>query len=433
MSLDWHRHLLLCSLLCAAMPAVPETTIDVVGGEGRQIPIALLPFAGESGRAADQQVKSVVAQDLARSGWFRIVGSDATHAAAPETGAPDFAMLRNEGAQVALSGAVSENSRMLETRIDVLDVGKRGSLLNDRFMARPDRQRRTGHRIADRVHEALTGRRGAFDTRICYVARDEGLSRLVVADMDGHDPRTLYSASGPIVSPQWSPDGKSIVYVSLEYKKPVVYVHRLEDGTRKLIARFHGSNFSPAWSPDGQKLALALSKEGGSQIFVMNAEGEDLQRLVISRSRDSEPNFSPDGRRLLFSSDRSGSPQIYELKLDSQEAPRRLTFEGSYNTSPRYSPDGRFFAFVHFSDGRYNIATQDMESGKMRLITSGRDDRSPSFAPNGDAILYIAESRDGSVLSATTADGRVNWTLPADSRSLRTPAWGPFITSHSGD
>jgi len=308
-------------LTLAYAPAYTQITIDVVGGEGRQIPIAILPFAGDDARMADSQMRPVIAQDLSRSGWFRVIESDVTGA----SDTPILAMLKENGAQVALTGAVGENNAMLVTTIDLIDVGKRASLLDRRLLAKVERQRHTGHRIADLVLEALTGKRGAFATRICYVERDDERSELVVSDVDGHDRTVIYSAAGPIVSPQWSPDGLHIVYVSMEQKKPVVYVHHVANGSRSLVARFRGSNFSPAWSADGQRLALALSKDGGSQIYSMNVDGSDLQQLVSSRSRDSEPNFSPDGQRMLFSSDRSGSAQIYELTLGSVAAPRRVT------------------------------------------------------------------------------------------------------------
>jgi TolB protein len=421
---------LLPLLLVLCSPSVhAQMSIDVVGGEGRQIPIAILPFAGDDARMMELQMRPAIARDLAHSGWFRVVEGEAAQSVTNL----DFAVLKAAGAQVALTGAVKESRATLETAVDLIDVGKRASLLDRRFVAQAERQRHTAHRIADLVLETLTGRRGAFATRICYVARDGERSELVLADADGFDREVIYAANAPIVSPQWSPDGQHIVYVSLEQKKPVVYVHHVVDGSRSLLARFHGSNFSPSWSADGHRLALALSKDGGSQIYSMNADGSELQQVLNSRSRDSEPNFSPDGRRLLFTSDRSGSPQIYEMILDSIEAPRRLTFEGNYNTSPRYSPNGRGFAFVHFSEGRFNIAFQDLATGQARILTSGHDDRSPSFAPNGDALLYTAQVRDGSVLSAVTTDGRVHWTIPTLSHSIRTPAWGPFNTSNRGD
>ena len=419
------------SLLLGPARADAQLTIDVVGGEGRQIPISIASFAGDELREAEHPMRPIIAQDLAHSGWFRVVGSDS--AVGVDELAAHYARLKAEGAQVALGGTVSENNGMVETHFELHDVGKRTRLLGERYAARPQRQRHTAHRIADLVQETLTGKRGASATRICYVARDNQRSELVVADADGFNPTVIYSALGPIVAPQWSPDGQHIVYVSLENKKPVVYVHHLADASRSLIARFRGSNFSPAWSPDGRRLALALSKEGGSQIYLMNADGSDLQHLINSRSRDSEPTFAPDGRRLLFSSDRSGSPQIYELQLDGADAPKRLTLDGSYNTSPRYSPDGRAFAFVHYQDGRFNIAIQDIDGGQMRVLSTGHDDRSPSFAPNGYALLYSTETKGRAILSAVTTDGRVKWTIPTGNDSISTPAWGPFNTSYSGD
>ena len=82
--------------------------------------------------------------------------------------------------------------------------------------------------------------------------------------------------------------------------KPVVYVHNVGTGKRRLIANFKGSNSAPAWSPDGKTLALTLSRDGGSQLFLLPAAGGEPRRLIQSPSIDTEPVFSPDGTAHLF-------------------------------------------------------------------------------------------------------------------------------------
>ena len=84
--------------------------------------------------------------------------------------------------------------------------------------------------------------------------------------------------------------------MSFESRKPVVYVHDVATGRRRLIANFRGSNSAPAWAPDGRTLAVTLSRDGGSQLYTIDANGGEPRRLMQSSGIDTEPVFSSDGR-----------------------------------------------------------------------------------------------------------------------------------------
>lgn len=205
--------------------------------------------------------------------------------------------------------------------------------------------RLAAHRVADYVYEKLTGDKGAFSTRIAYVTKSAQRYQLWVADADGENAQSALTSPEPIISPAWSPDGNQLAYVSFESRKPVVYVHNVGSGKRRLIANFKGSNSAPAWSPDGNTIAVTLSRDGGSQLFLLNALGGEPRRLIQSGSIDTEPVFAPDGQSIYFVSDRGGSPQIYKVATTGQGI-ERVTFTGSYNISPTISPDGRWMAYI---------------------------------------------------------------------------------------
>jgi Tol biopolymer transport system component len=193
--------------------------------------------------------------------------------------------------------------------------------------------RLVSHKIADYIHEKLTGDKGVFSTRIAYVTKSGRQHTLWVADADGENAQVALASPEPIISPAWSPGGDSLAYVSFEARKPVVYVHDVATGRRRLLANFRGSNSAPAWSPDGRSVALTLSRDGGSQLYVMDASGGEPRRLTQSPGIDTEPVFSPDGRSIYFVSDRGGAPQIYRMPA-SGGAAERVTFSGTYNISP---------------------------------------------------------------------------------------------------
>lgn len=396
-----------------------ELTIEITGAGEHQTPLSVVRFGGEDGEA----VSTVIANDLARTGLFRLV--DAAGRTPHEPGE----VRPNEwpGVEVLLFGSAKRlEGGNVVVKFHLYDLVRRTELMAHTLLARQEQVRALAHRIADMSYERLTGAPGVFGTRIAYVNR-EGRQhyRLVIADGDGYGEQTVLSSAEPILSPAWSPDGRQLAYVSFERGRAMVFVQTLATRERRVLADFPGSNSAPAFAPDGKRLALVLTRDGNSELYLVNADGSGLQRLTDSAGIDTEPVFAPDGQSLLFTSDRGGSAQIYRLAL-ADGAVRRMTYEGSNNFSPRYSPDGKSFVFSHFSGGRFYIATQDIESGQMQLLTAGGWEKKPSFAPNGKLVLFAAESQGRGILATVSSDGKVKQKMMAQSGDIREPVWGPF-------
>jgi TolB protein len=152
-----------------------------------------------------------------------------------------------------------------------------------------------------------------------------------------------------------------------------------------------------------------------------------LTRITDDPGIDTEPEWSKDGQSLYFTSDRAGGPQIYKIALSPGSRPRRLTFQGSYNARPRISPDESQLAFVTQQDGGYRIATLDLNGrADMQVLTKGRFDVSPSYAPNGAEIIYASRDRGRGVLALISSDGRSQHVLVSEEGEIQEPAWGPF-------
>ena len=408
-------------LWCMSLPAHAALNIEIIGAGERQIPIAVVPFAGEE--KFTQNVSSVVAADLVRSGLFRLV--DPAGKAPHEPGEVVYADWA--GTDALVIGSVTEqiNGRVA-VKFRLLDSVKQTELTGQSVSAKAGQLRTIAHRIADMIYEKLTGDAGVFSTRIAYINRQDAINRLVVADSDGYGEQAVLTTNESIMSPAWSPDGSHLAYVTFELGHAVVYVQSLLTNQRVEVAKYPGSNSAPAWSPDGKQLAIVLTRDGGSNIYLARPDGSDLRRLTFSGEIDTEPNFSPDGQSLLFTSDRGGSPQIYRMSVEGGTA-ERLTFDGGNNFSPRYSPDGKSFTFAHLATGGFYIATQDFATQQMQLLTEGGWEKKPSFAPNGKIILFASEAQGHGILATVSSDGRVKQRMYPQTGDIREPIWGPFL------
>ncbi|MEO5751545.1 MAG: Tol-Pal system beta propeller repeat protein TolB [Usitatibacter sp.] len=411
-------------LLSLAAPA--QLTIDITTSGGRQIPIAVMPLAGEAG--VPQSVSEVVSADLARTGLFRMVNTVGISPTPTEPSEVNFGDWTARTAEALVIGKIEKQGERVEVRFRLFDVQKQSQLASYSYVVAPAQLRATAHRIADLIYERLTGDKGVFSTKVTYVVKRGGRYELQVADADGFNAQSVLASNEPIMSPSWSPDGSRLAYVSFDQKKPMVVVQNLAQGTTRVVAGFRGNNSAPAWSPDGRFLAVALSKDGLTQIYRIPATGGDAERLTNSPGIDTQPAFSPDGQWISFTSDRGGSPQIYRMPA-SGGAAQRVTFEGTYNVGPRYSPDGKTLAFVQREANRYRIATLELATNQVQVLTDGTLDDSPTYAPNGKMILYESTSGGRGQLAAVSGDGRVRQRLTSAAGDVQDPAWGPMPTN----
>ena len=414
--------------LVAALAAAPlsgalaQFRVEVSGVGLTQLPIALVPFRGEEG--APQKISAIVRADLERSGRFR--GVDTAGQAMDESTRPDLSTWRQRAADALAGGSIT---RLPDGRYDVRfrlwDVVRGQDLGGQGYVLPQADLRLAAHKIADYIYEKLTGEKGIFSTRLAYVTKGGSRYTLWVADSDGENAQAALSSPESIISPTWSPNGAQLAYVSFEARKPVIYVHDVATGRRRLLANFKGSNSAPAWSPDGRSLVITLSRDGGSQLYQISASGGEPRRLTQSQSIDTEPAFSPDGKSLYFVSDRGGAPQIYRMPAGGGAA-QRVTFGGSYNVSPNLSADGRWMAYVARTGGAFKLNVMDLASGNSTAITDTGDDESPSFAPNSKLIVYATRQGGREALMTTTVDGKIKARLAGQAGDLREPTWGPY-------
>jgi TolB protein len=424
--------------LCALMlllfmpPAQAVLEIEITQGVAGALPIAVVPFQLDAGETQPpEDIAAIVAADLKSSGLFDPVAASRFPERPRDASSVNYQLWRNKGIETIVLGkidAVSEGGYNIQFQL--LDAIYGQQLIGYSIPATRADLRRAAHKISDLIYEELTGEPGVFSTRIAYISTQMGPGEdkqyvLQIADYDGHNARTIYSSSMPLLSPAWSPDGEQIAYVSFESERPEIFVQEIAGGNRTRIAGPTRLNSAPAWSPDGSRMALTRSENGNPDIYILDLASSRLTRMTDYSSIDTEPVWTPDGQWLIFTSDRSGRPQLYRVPVTGGN-PERLTFEGEYNAAADVSPDGSQVAMVHNNGDGFRIAVQDLATGQLRVLTDGRLDEGPSFAPNGSMILYATNYQDQGVLAAVSEDGQVQQRLRLLEGEVREPVWGPL-------
>ena len=202
----------------------------------------------------------------------------------------------------------------------------------------------------------------------------------------------LYQEPGSIQAPNWTADGRALIYnregllyrFDLAHRTPeviptdfatannndhalsfdgttlaishhaperdgqsLIYTVPVEGGTPRLVTE-RGPSYLHGWSPDGQYLTYTAERgDGNYDIYRIPASGGDEERLTTAPGLDDGPEYTPDGRSILFNSVRSGRMQLWRMDADGQNQ-QPLTDDGYNNWFPHVSPDGRWIVFLSF-------------------------------------------------------------------------------------
>ena len=258
-----------------------------------------------------------------------------------------------------------------------------------------------------------------------FTVNRDGWGEIWLMDEAGNERRRLtdkarrgWDASGS-TSPEWSPDGKRIAFVSTgdtreeSQDAEEIYVMDAEGRSATRLTSNDVPDWSPSWSPDGDRIVFARASGLGSlhaqvTLRVMDADGSNDRLLHRERSTDKPvfllfPTWAPDGGKIAFTKVTFGEerpePALTVIESDGTGA-TVIALEAS---DAAWSPDGKRIAFVSVQDRFGETCFHDCEpSGEIyvaeangrsprRLTETEADEASPTWAPDGKRIAFVSD------------------------------------------
>jgi Tol biopolymer transport system component len=210
-------------------------------------------------------------------------------------------------------------------------------------------------------------------------------------------PEKLFASVREEQDAVFSPDGKSIAFVSNRSGHWNVWVGNADGSGQRELATQSLLPFHPAWSRDSREIAFDSKASGNAQIWLINVAGGIPRQLVTMPGGAEVPSWSPDGKQVLFYTNAKGIRQIWQVPA-AGGTPVQLTREGSFD--PSASPDGRYLYYNNMSspgvwrspleprlpDG--SLAHQDQELIRETVAVTGH-----RFWTLGQGGIYFVDAR----------------------------------------
>ena len=185
----------------------------------------------------------------------------------------------------------------------------------------------------------------------------------------------------------------------------------------------------PTWSPDGKSVAFISNMSGRNNIWVVPAEGGFPTQLTVSDQRQSSAMWSPDGKWIAYQSDYDGDEQ-WDIFLVSPKTGKVVNLTQTRQIAelnPTWSPDGRYLAYEvkPKTSAAIEIDVYDMIMREVKHLTTNtpqdRRNVNPIWSKDGKYIVYTqnqAKGTDSSVFIADVATGTSTLLTPHDGEQL---------------
>jgi Tol biopolymer transport system component len=250
--------------------------------------------------------------------------------------------------------------------------------------------------------------------------------------VDGTAP-VMLNAGNVSREPSPSPDGTQFVF-TVRQLLPIgewqndLYVVNRNGMNMRWLTRLPGVEDQPEWSPDGRKILFRYVVDNTSNLYLVNVDGTGLTNLTAglppTMTDKRDPSWSRDGTRIVFIGAVAGQHKVWVMNADGTNA-RQVTTDAGFDMTPTFAPDGQRIAFTRYNTAEPVLGDDVMivsaQGGVPTRLSLAGDQRNPAWSPEGH---YIAVNG-----TAVAGQGQTDiYTLRPDGTGLRlrtiNPAWG---------
>jgi TolB protein len=385
--------------------------------------------------AAAKTISDVLWNDLNYEHEFAFVARDIYNTIPPAKSIddPPFDRWREVDAEALIVGSVQRSGTQFLIRYRLFDVRTRQPAIPGAEYTGSANPRRYAHTISDEIFKKMRNLTGVARTKLTFSSDRDGerlagtienrtVREIYISDYDGENQQRVTVGRTLNSFPTWSPDSRSIAYVSWRRGQPNIFVSHIYDGTLDELTKGPSESYNPSYSPDGTRIAFASTRDGHAQIYVANRDGSNVRRLTNGTSLDTTPTWSPNGNEIAFQSDRSGTPQIYIVSADGLGGVQRLTAE-PYADKPTWSTATNEIAFESRTGLRFDVKVIDVATRAVTQLTHGEgSNESPVFSPNGRHLAFMSDRAGKFQIYTMTKDGRDVRQLTKSGEN-RLPSW----------
>jgi Tol biopolymer transport system component len=209
---------------------------------------------------------------------------------------------------------------------------------------------------------------------IVFASERRGVSSLWRVAARGGEPELVEAIGSSVQYPVVSPRGDRLAFTQLINDTNIYRADLTSPASqRSSRARFLTSTLeddSPQYSPEGQSIVFGSTRSGSFEIWLCGSEGQQPRQLTaMGGPLTGTPRWSPDSRQIAFDSRSQGNADIYLISVEGG-APRRLTTEASEDVVPGWSRDGRWVYFCSNRSGRREIYKLPAEGGQATQVTT---------------------------------------------------------------
>ena len=267
----------------------------------------------------------------------------------------------------------------------------------------------------------------------------------------------LTDGPGYDYQPDWSPDGKSVVYVSYQKDAMELWLLDLASGKTKELTSGGAVNVEPRWSPDGKRIVWVSTQYNRRfHVFMADVANGELKNVVrlTGETKSSLPRYyysaydmeinpvwTRDGKEILFVSNRGhihGTGGFWRMKAEPGAEAREIHYEEtSWKARPDFSPDGSRMVYSSYLGGQWhNLWLMPANGGDAFPITYGDwDETNVRWSPDGRIVAFISnELGNTAVVTQSVLDGKVK-SLPIENQKFLKPHTSLLlaVTDETGD